>query len=303
MLRTCTLLVFACFLAACSSPATIVIPTMRALPTHRPLPTHSTACAAGSHVNQLDSGGEVRAYRFYVPRSYQPEEPAALIFGFHGNTGHAVDFESYSGFSPLSEREGFIVVYPQGAGEKYPTWDTHEGSKDVQFVRDLIAKLSSICSIDYKRIYAMGHSLGGGMAHRLACDLADQIAAIGAVSGAYQNPTPCTPSQPVAVLATHGTNDTIVFYQGIPPGGMAIEAYTSISTPIPQWASGWAGRNGCDAKASIIFNQDPVSAQQWSSCRNGADVVLYTIRGGEHGWPTQMDAPQTIWDFFVKHTR
>lgn len=296
-------LILICLLAACGRPAAIVVPTVRAFPTHRPLPTLSTDCAAGSHVNQLVSGAEMRQYRLYVPRSYQRGKPVALIFGFHGNTGHADQFEAYSGFSPLAEREGFIVVYPQGAGGQYPTWETKEGSKDVQFVRDLIVKVSGICSIDSKRIYAVGHSLGGGMANRLACDLAERIAAIGPVSGAYQNPLPCTPTQPVAVVAIHGTNDSVVFYQGIPPGGMVIEAYTAIGTPIPQWASGWAGRNDCDANATVIYNEEPVSAQQWSGCRNAADVVLYTIRGGEHGWPSEMDAPQVIWDFFAKHTR
>ena len=299
--RKSALFVLICFLTACSHPPATALPTIKPFPTHRPLPTLSADCAAGSHVNQLVSGAEVRQYRLYVPRSYQRGKPAALIFGFHGNTGHAGEFEAYSGFSPLAERAGFIVVYPQGSGEQYPTWETQAGSKDVQFVRDLIDHLQSICSIDPARIYATGHSLGGGMAHRLACDLADRIAAIGPVSGAYQNPLPCAPTQPVAVVSVHGTSDTIVFYQGIPPKGMLIENYTAIGTPIPQWASAWAGRNGCDTKSTITLNQDPVSAQQWSNCRNTAEVVLYTINDGEHGWPGEMDAAQTIWDFFAKH--
>ena len=290
------------FLLAACSPAAIP-PTVTPVPTSRPSPTVSTDCAAGTHVNQIASGEEVRQYRLYIPASYQPAHPTALVFGFHGNTGYADQFESYSGFSLVAEREGYIVVYPQGAGE-HPSWDTHPGSKDVKFVRDLIAHLETICNIDPLRIYATGHSLGGGMVNRLACDLSDRIAAIGPVSGAYQNANDCSPSQPVAVIAVHGTADTVIFYLGIPPHGTVLETYTVIGTPIPQWASAWAGRNGCDNKSTIIFNQDPISAQQWPNCRNGADVVFYTIRGGEHNWPTpaeHLDAAQTIWDFFVKH--
>lgn len=295
-----TLLIF--LLAACAS--SIPTPTLTPVPTIHPTPTMPSACAAGLHVETLLSAGEVRQYRLYVPRVYQPDLPAALVLGFHGNNSRAEYFEPYSGFSELAENEGFLVVYPQGAGE-HPTWETEPGSKDVQFVRDLISHLQTICSINPAHIYATGHSLGGGMVNRLACDLADIIAAIGPVAGAYRHASQCTPSQPVSVLAVHGTADDVIYYQGIPPGGRMPEAYTVIGTPIPSWASSWAGRNGCDARAEIIFRQDPVSAQGWSRCQNGADVVLYTIRDGGHGWPNPadgFDTAQVIWDFFVEHS-
>ena len=285
---------------AISSP--IAIPQTATLaPT--PSPTTSTNCAAGSHVDQLVSGGMTRQYRLYVPRSYQPDKPAALVFGFHGNTGHADQFESYSGFPPLADHAGFIVVYPQGAGEP-PTWDVWQGSRDVQFVRDLIDRLETICNIDPARIYATGHSLGGGLANRLACDLAGRLAAIGLVSGAYVNAEPCAPARPVAVVSIHGTADSVIFYNGFGVNGSSPQAYFTVGTPIPQWASAWAQRNGCNAKSSIIFKKDPVTGQQWGNCRAGADVILYTIRDGEHGWPlptTEFDAAQVIWDFFAKH--
>jgi polyhydroxybutyrate depolymerase len=264
----------------------------------------SVECAPGSHTNGIISGGEPRRYLLYIPASYQPEKPAALVFGFHGNNGRAEHLEAYSGFSPLADREGFIVAYPQGSGE-HPTWEAWQGSKDVQFVYDLIDRIATICSVDPHRIYATGHSLGGGMANRLACDLSKRIAAIGPVAGAYQDDEHCSPSRPVPVLAVHGTQDSVIFYngfggeQGMPPG-----AYFTVGTPIPQWASTWAKRNGCSATASIVFEKDPVSGQHWGECRSGADVVLYTIHGGEHGWPTpttDFDAAQVIWDFFIKH--
>ena len=270
--------------------------------TSQPSPTIAE-CIAGSHVKQLVSVGEPRSYILHVPPTYTPGKPAALVFGFHGNNGRAGDFESYSGFSPLADREGFIVVYPQGSGE-HPTWEAWQGGKDVQFTSDLIEKISALCNIDPARIYATGHSLGGGMANRLACDLSERIAAIGPVSGAYQDAERCSPSRPVAVAAVHGTKDSIIFYNGFPTNGDTPGAYFTVGTPIPQWASSWAQRNGCNAKSSIIFRKDPVSGQQWSNCRAGADVILYTIRDGEHGWPmpnADFDVAQTLWDFFRQH--
>ncbi len=289
----------AAFLVACG-PVTAA-PTATLFPTSLPSPTPSPGCAAGRHVNELVSGGETRRYILHIPSSYTAGKPAALIFGFHGNNGRAEHFESYSGFSPLADRAGFIVVYPQGSGE-HPTWEAWQGGKDVLFARDLIDKISALCSIDPARIYATGHSLGGGMANRLACDLSERIAAVGPVSGAYLNAQHCSPSRSVALVAIHGTADPVIYYNGFGVNGSSPGAYFTVGTPIPQWASAWGQRNGCSAKATVFFQKDPVSGQQWGNCRAGADVVLYTIRDGEHGWPDpSFDAAQTIWDFFSQH--
>jgi polyhydroxybutyrate depolymerase len=130
------------------------------------------------------------------------------------------------------------------------------------------------------------------MANRLGCDLSDHMAAIGPVSGAYQYGENCSPSQPVAVVAFHGTDDPVIPYNGIgnisqsPP-----EAYFTIGIPIPQWASTWAGRNACGTGPSIILQNDQATGQQWGDCHSGADVILYTIIGGGHGWPGGMGGP------------
>ena len=292
-----TLLLTACGAVTPAPTAT------RPAPTAMPSPTVSPDCAPGSHNNELLSGGETRLYILHIPPSYTPKKPVALVFGFHGNNGQAGQFESYSGFSILADREGFIVAYPQGSGE-HPSWEAWQGGKDVQFVRDLIAKLATICNIDPARIYATGHSLGGGMVNRLACDLSERIAAIGPVSGAYQDGVHCSPSRPVAIAAVHGTGDSVIYYNGFGVNGSSPAAYFTVGTPIPQWASAWAQRNGCNAKAETFFQKGPVSGQQWVNCRSKADVVLYTIRDGEHGWPTpdaNFDVAQTLWDFFEQH--
>ncbi len=256
------------------------------------------SCPLGTRDETLLSGGQTRQYRIFVPPSYQPGKAVPLVLGFHGNGGTASQFESYSGFSALAAREGFLVVYPQGLGEP-PAWDTWAGSQDVHFVRDLIASVETRCAVDPARIYAVGHSRGGGMANRLACDLADRIAAVGSVSGAYQYGEDCKPSRPVPIVAFHGTGDLIVPYNGI--GNGMREAYFIIATPIPQWAADWAARNGCDPQPAEIFRQGAVTGQGWGNCRGAADVVLYTVSGGGHGWPGEVDAAQMIWTFFAGH--
>jgi polyhydroxybutyrate depolymerase len=236
----------------------------------------------------------------FVPPAYRPEKAVPLVLGFHGHGGSAGQFERYSGFSTLAVQAGFIAVYPQGAGQ-IPSWDTWDGSQDVQFIRDLIATVEAQCAVDRNRIYAVGHSRGGGMANRLACDLSDRIAAVGSVSGTYQFGEDCSPGRPVAIVAFHGTDDSDVPYNGIGIAGAMPEAYFSIGTPIPQWAAAWGERNGCDARPAAVFQQGMVTGQGWKNCRGGADVILYTINDGGHEWPGSVDTAQMIWNFFAAH--
>jgi polyhydroxybutyrate depolymerase len=255
----------------------------------------------------LVSGGQIRQYRRHVPPGYQAGTPIPLVLGFHGQGGDAAGFESYSGLSTLADGAGFIAVYPQGLGEM-AGWDTWHGSADVQFVRDLLDGLQASCSIDPRRIYAAGHSRGGGMVNRLGCDLADRLAAIGPVSGAYETTTACSPSRPVPVIAFHGLDDPVVYYNGFRPPGQIHDAYFAIGTPIPQWASAWADRDGCSFPSAAVPAAAPLTGQAWGDCAAGAEVVLYTVDGGGHGWPGgpgepagDFSAAQMIWDFFLRH--
>jgi polyhydroxybutyrate depolymerase len=271
----------------------------------------SLGCPAGDHLEKLESGGVMREYWIHNPAPLPDDSPPALVLGFHGNGGSAGGFADYTGFSRVSEREGFIVVYPQGMGE-FPTWeiDPVRNNADVQFVSDLIADLETRCNIDLSRIYATGYSRGGGMANRLACDLSGHIAAIGPVSGTYPLEDSCSISQPVAVVAFHGDADQDVPYNGIKTQNGPPEAYFAFGIPIRQWASAWAARNGCVSSAATILNEKFLTGLAWSGCRSGADVVFYTIPGGGHGWPGGSDSDtgnfntaQMIWDFFEAHPR
>lgn len=247
-----------------------------------PSPVAPGNCARGDYFDAIESGGQTRQYLLHVPATYKPDTPAALVLVFHGAGISAERFVSYSQFSNVADREGFLIVYPQGLGE---VWNPSPGSRDVQFIRDLINHLHERCSVDPNRIYASGHSNGGAMVDRLACELADRIAAIGTVSGAYQRPAECSPSRPVPVFAIHGTADTIVPYEG-----------------IPEWASAWAQRNGCDPEPADIPHNVLIGEKKWSNCREGADVILYTIQDLGHDWTHDLiDFGQTIWDFFEQH--
>lgn len=300
------LLVCLVFLDTGCQSATPWIPPIAVTASPSPTPAYTAAnCPVGDHAEMLTSGGQVRQYLLHVPATYQPEKSVALVLGFHGAGSNSEQFAAYSRFSAAADREGFIVAYPRALGE-HPYWNTAAGWKnpDLQFVSDLISDLEGRCNIDPDQIYASGHSNGGGMANRLACDLADRIAAIGTVSGAYQGSEDCSPSQPVPVFAVHGTDDPVVPYNGFQNTAQPPAAYFLIGVPIPQWASAWANRNECEANPSEVVHDVLTSEKKWSDCRAGADVVLYSIQGGGHGWPNDLiDVPRLFWDFFVAHSR
>jgi polyhydroxybutyrate depolymerase len=299
-MRSTAILLTFIFLAACTPDKPVItfpslvppnitptrtaeITTGRASP-GTPSPIATEDCTRGDYFDQIESNGQARQYLLHVPPAYKPEEPAALVLVFHGAGIGAERFVDYSRFSNVADREGFLIVYPEGLDE---VWNPSPGSRDVQFISDLIDYIQRRCQVDPDRIYASGHSNGGGMVHRLACDLADRISAIGTISGAYQSSGQCSPSRPVPVFAIHGTADNIIPYEG-----------------IPHWAADWAGRNDCDPEPAEIPHNVLIQETKWSSCREGADVILYTIQDLGHDWTHDLiNMGQTIWDFFKAHPR
>lgn len=253
----------------------------------------------GDYIVEIESSGQTRQFRLHIPPRYQAGSSVPLVINLHGFALSGRQQEAMSGMSDKADKAGFIVVHPEGRGNPrrwYVGPAVGGQQEDIQFMRDLIDCLGSRLSIAADRIYATGFSNGGGMANRLGCDLADVIAAIGPVSGAYLFHDACQPSRPVPVVAFHGTEDGIVPYYG--GGGLP---------PIPDWIAAWAARNGCAPTPTITYSQGDVTGETWGDCTDDATVTLYTIAGGKHIWPgsigaTQfIDATDTIWEFFAAH--
>ncbi len=288
-------------LAACDRPL-----RGRSIPltsTSAPQQNQSSA-RTGSFEGTLTSSGMTRHYLLHIPPSYQGSNAAPLIINFHGYNSNSQQEENLTGMSAKADREGFIVVYPDGINSTWFTGPGEDGQRDQQFIRDLIASLETQYSIDSKRIYATGISNGGGMTDRVACNMADMIAAIAPDSGAYNFWQDCNPSRPMPVLAFHGLDDNIVPYEGGTPKIM--------EPPIEEWAAAWATRNGCSSIPSITTPMETVTVRTWSDCQNNADVILYTLANHGHSWPGSPIMPKSItsqavnatdvmWEFFKTH--
>ncbi|MBN2149668.1 MAG: hypothetical protein JW726_19930 [Anaerolineales bacterium] len=266
----------------------------------------------------LESSGEKREYLLYVPESYDPATPTPLVISIHGFAEWPAHQRDISHWNDLADKQGFIVVYPSGTS--FPKrWRTNVGAeagndaaKEVQFISDLIDQLQQEYTIDPNRIYANGLSNGGGMSALLGCQLAERIAAVGSVAGAYLFAMEsCNPSRPVPLIAFHGTADPIVPYTGGPSSAFEL--------PFPvvtEWMAAWAQGNGCSLDPVALPGNGDVGGVQYTQCDEDAAVIFYTIQGGGHTWPggeplprwitgetTQdIDATEVMWEFFRQYS-
>ncbi len=291
-------------------------------PGPEPLIPNQNALPPGDSTRVLEVEGRKRSYILHVPISYQSAKPVPVVLVFHGGGGNAQNAIWMTGFSELADTAGFLAVYPNGTGKlknRLLTWNggsccgyaQENNVDDVAFVRAILDDLREIAPVDDKRIFATGMSNGGIISYRLACELSEQIAAIGPVSGTL-NLAGCAPEQPVAVIHFHGTDDQHLPYDG----GVGPKSVTGVNyTSVPDSIHFWVTYDQCEPDPATESFEGVVHTV-YDSCREGTAVELYTIIGGGHAWPgdqpgssngdlpTQnISATQTIWDFFIAHPR
>lgn len=277
------------------------------------------ACPPAEDIPYGETAGNIihdglrRDYLLYIPQSYDGMRPSPLVLSLHGFASSPTAQRDLSLWNDSADENGFIVVYPRGAG--FPSrWNSGPNPfglaeiDDVGFISALLDHLSTQLCIDPQRIYTSGLSAGVGMSHRLVCELSGRIAAMGGVAGAY-NDIPCQPERPVPIIAFHGTADRIAPYEGGISGPFTLLG-------VATWAADWAARNGCDAIPSELPRIGAVVGARYDNCDADVAVVLYTVIGGGHTWPgggpqsaflsgetnRDINATALMWAFFSQYT-
>jgi polyhydroxybutyrate depolymerase len=270
-------------------------------------------------------GGVERTYRLYVPASSRTEDARALVMVLHGGGGNAEHAARMSGMNATADREGFLVVYPNGSNryfrERLLTWNSGNccgyaldaNVDDVAFLRAVIDDVRRRYAIDSTRIFVTGISNGGMMAYRLACELSETIAAIAPVA-ATMNVSACLPRSPVSVIHFHGTDDEHVRFEGGVPKRQ-VDSHPRTDTPVKSAVAFWVKHNGCQTEPEVRRERE-VIIERYGGGKNGSEVVLVTIPGGTHSWPggsrgwlfgdapaTSISATEMMWEFFRTHPR
>jgi polyhydroxybutyrate depolymerase len=269
-------------------------------------------------------------YLRYVPAV--TADPPALVVDLHGFVEGADIHARMSELAALAEREGFVLVTPQGSGP-VPYWNSRQrrlGPPDLEFVGAVLDDVEAALCTDPRRVFVTGLSNGAFMSSTIGCELAARVAAIAPVAGVRFEPG-CEPSRPMPVIAFHGTEDTAVRFDGGDPEAENVlsnldfaideEAARNFAgidfRPVPDVMADWAAVNGCAPEAVEESIGTDVVHLRWESCAGGADVELYRIDGGGHSWPgsefsaslvdiigattTTISANELMWSFFEDH--
>lgn len=290
--------------------------------------TGSNGIYAGVEINgerTITVDGKTRKYWLYVPASVEGQENVPVVFSLHGRYG--TDDPNDPGkplFTSLAKEKNFIVVYPQGrnAGSDqdkadYPGDDWKEGfggttgweatgkeNADTKFIKALVDKIqddyktrnasNSNISVDPKRFYLCGFSMGGMMTYACAKVLNGTFAAYGSCSGYPLNEfhMNLATENPIPFIHLHGNSDQIL---GIKHLNTIIENLLF--------------RNGCDLSQQVINTGWATTNVNGETHRfkrydftgvNGVPVTTVTFDGVMH--EVEASAPAYLWNFFSGKT-
>jgi poly(3-hydroxybutyrate) depolymerase len=259
-----------------------------------------------------------RPTEVYVPASYDGKTPLPLILVLHWLGGDAAGMRGFLPLEPLAESRGFFVCYPNGtidaSGWRFwngPDFLSFSGPEvdDSGYLRSVIEEIQRRFPVDAQRIYAVGASSGGAMAHRLAGEQADLIAGIASISGrTYYDPNRVHPTQPVHVLQIDGSADLYLGWTGpdyaLPYVGEASGAVRTVQN--------WARLNGCqepvvETTPSLDLNTTlggkDTTELRYTQCPPGGAVELWTVNNGGHAPTDTAESRARLVDWLLAHPK
>ena len=227
------------------------------------------------------------------PEGWDGAQALPVVFVLHGFGADAELQETFVfRFTRQIESQQFLLVLPNGTtnsnGQRF--WNATDaccdgfgsGVDDVGYLMGLLDELEAGYNIDSERVYFTGHSNGGFMSFRMACERPERIAAIMPLAGStWLDPADCTSGAPVSVLDIHGTEDDSVPYldSAYYPGAEAR-------------AARWAERAGCDLGAANeappmdlidgVDGPETLVLEYREGCDDGKVVDLWTLDGVGH---------------------
>jgi len=243
----------------------------------------------GLKKSELDTSplGGQRPAKVYLPDNYSPEKQWPILFLLHGYGASGAMQNLYLGVSSQVNKKGFILVIPEGTpdirGKKF--WDATDWCcnfyspkiDDVTYIKQLMKEAKSRFKVDQNKVYFFGHSNGGFMSYRMACELSEEVTAIVSLAGtSFLDPKKCSPKKPVSVLHVHGTNDSTIKYAGDP------NYYSSAKETVERWAKRNECKSTLENQSNIGISRLITNVKAAKNCSGGSQVELWTIEGGSH---------------------
>lgn len=260
-------------------------------PTDRATEEAADVTVPGAEV--LDAGG--RPVQVVAPAGHDATTPAPLVLVLHGFGADPADVDALLGLRDDARERDVLYALPQGTegpdGRRF--WNASDaccdfagsGVDDVTYLEAAIDAVEDRYAVDPAHVTVVGHSNGGFLAYRAACELAGRVTAVVPVAGAMPGREhPCSPGSPVTVVRVHGTSDVVVGYAGGRLRGSEVPA-------AEESTAGWARRDGCRATPKVAAGSMDLDASvegaettvtTYPGCDAGARVELWTIEGGRH---------------------
>jgi polyhydroxybutyrate depolymerase len=257
--------------------------------------------------NRLITVGDLN--RSYLVAEPPPGVPtSAIVLSLHGTRSNAARQSRLSGFAPLAQTAGAVVVFPQ-AIEPIGTGYEWDPGLDVDYLAALATELVRRYRTPHGRVLLSGMSGGARMSSHFASVHPELVQAVGAVAGLRAPGVPV--HRPVPVLSFHGTRDTINPYEG---GGTQ-----RWNESVPDAARAWAFANAITAPPAEVAVSPTLTRTTYGAEGQPGEVTLWTSRGAGHTWPgghpglllslflgrtsREIDATKSIWEFGLRHSR
>ncbi|MBS1150886.1 MAG: uncharacterized protein H6Q89_2584, partial [Myxococcaceae bacterium] len=255
-----------------------------------------------------------RPYTLIVPGGYDGGTVPMLVL-LHGYGATGAIQNNYFDFTTLANAKKFLLATPDGTldatGKRF--WNATDACcnfvapiiDDVKYLTAILDDAAIKFRVDPKRVYLVGHSNGGFMSHRMACDKSERIAAIVSLAGAnWKVLTQCQPTSKVSVLQVHGSLDTTINYAGGSNGPF----------PYPgavETVQGWSTLNGCSAtpvSLSSTFDLDPnvlgsETRRSAHTCAAGGAAELWSMEGSPHIPGLNANWGNEVWNFLAAHPK
>jgi polyhydroxybutyrate depolymerase len=299
--------------AACSKADSNDAKTENAATTAKPVTTTPTAPC-----KERTFGGD-RPVRLQLPLVYDCLEGGPLLVVLHGYTGNGPGTIDYMGIKAAAETRGFLYLGPDGTkdGSGNQFWNASNACcnfaksavNDSAYLSKLIDDVSTEWNVDTKRVFLIGHSNGGFMAYRMACEHQTQIAAIASLAGAMPDDIKdCSGGnggEEVSVLQIHGTDDETISFEG---GSLLGNRYPSAKVSVLDWVAS----NGCSpaevpatTKLDLVEDLpgDDTNQISFTGCKNTTEVGLWTINRGIHTPKLSASFASAVIGFFDAHPK
>ena len=196
-----------------------------------------------------------------------------LVVVIPGGDGDPKDHLRLGG---LADAQHVALLYPTAKDSGFWQLNDKQGTTDVDAVSKTIDDTIATGCFDNRRISITGVSNGAGFTARMGCERPDLFAAVIPVAAGYKALDPCPAAARANFLDIHGTADTVVPYNGVPPDRKG---------SVPRFTARWAKRAGCSTTPHASHPQKLVTHLVYSGCAGGRRVEAYRLTGTQHGWP------------------